>query len=214
MRTSNFQSFSRSAGPEKAKCPRPLRWKPAGASGSSDPTGENRPNGRRRGPNRVTIQNERAMDMPKVRPPSRLARAHPLLCRWVPIAATLCFLAWCFVSVRSDFSWDDADPEVLNQAWRLARGESIYRGIDTPPFTFAAYPPFYFALTALLLKFTGLSFLPARLPVFPGSIVHWLGAGAPESGSGTKAGRVESGRPFSCFSFPHSCTTQPEAMFR
>lgn len=104
--------------------------------------------------------------MPIVRPSSRLAHAHPLLCRWVPIAATLCFLAWCLVSVRSDFSWDDADPEVLNQAWRLARGESIYRGIDTPPFTFAAYPPFYFALTALLMKFTGLSFLPARFLSF------------------------------------------------
>jgi hypothetical protein len=97
---------------------------------------------------------------------SRLVQARPLLCRLVPAAAILCFLAWCFVSVRSDFSWDDADPEVLNQAWRLAKGESIYRAIDTPPFTFAAYPPIYFALSALLMKFTGLSFLPAKLLSF------------------------------------------------
>src|SRR5512139_2720956 len=99
-------------------------------------------------------------------PISRLARARPFLCRLVPAAAIICFLAWGYVSVQPDFSWDDADPEVLNQAWRLARGESIYRGIDTPPFTFAAYPPVYFALTALLMKFTGLSFLPARFLSF------------------------------------------------
>ncbi len=112
------------------------------------------------------MRNEGARDIPAVRPSSRLARAGPLLRRGMPIAAAICFLAWCFVSVRPDFSWDDADPEVLNQAWRLAQGESIYRGIDTPPFTFAAYPPLYFALTALLMKFTGLSFLPARILSF------------------------------------------------
>jgi hypothetical protein len=97
---------------------------------------------------------------------SRLARARPLLCRWVPAVAIFCFLAWCYVFVRPDFSWDDAEPEILNQAWRLARGESIYRGITDPPFAFAAYPPVYFALTALLLKITGLSFLPAKLISF------------------------------------------------
>jgi len=97
---------------------------------------------------------------------SRLVHARPMLCRLVPTAAILFFLAWCFVSVRSDFSWDDADPEVLNQAWRLANGESIYHAIDSPPFTFAAYPPIYFALSALLMKFTGLSFLPAKLLSF------------------------------------------------
>jgi len=94
---------------------------------------------------------------------SRLARALPFLCRWVPAAAVFCLLSWSVISLKSDFSWDDADPEILNQAWRLANGQSIYRGIDAPPYTFAAYPPLYFALTAILLKLTGLSFLPARL---------------------------------------------------
>jgi hypothetical protein len=68
--------------------------------------------------------------------------------------------------VRPDFSWDDAEPEILNQAWRLARGESIYHGIEAPPFAFAAYPPLYFGLVAFLLKFTGLSFIPAKLISF------------------------------------------------
>ncbi len=99
-------------------------------------------------------------------PNSRTARLRLLLCRWVPAAAIIFFLAWCFVAVRSDFSWDDAEPEILNQAWRLARGENIYHGIEAPPFAYAVYPPFYYALVALLLKITGLSFIPAKLISF------------------------------------------------
>jgi hypothetical protein len=98
--------------------------------------------------------------------PPWLVRAQPLLCRGVPVAATICFLAWCFVSVRSDFSWDDAEPEILNQAWRVAKGESLYHGIDAPPFAFAVYPPLYYMLVGSLLKFTGLSFYPAKLLSF------------------------------------------------
>jgi hypothetical protein len=94
------------------------------------------------------------------------ARFQPLVSRWVPAAAMLCFLAWCFVGVRSDFSWDDSEPEILNQAWRLANGASLYHGIDAPPYAFATYPPLYFAATAALLKFTGLSYLPAKLLTF------------------------------------------------
>ncbi len=92
-----------------------------------------------------------------------LIRIQPRLTRMVPFVAAFCFLAWLLISVRSNFSWDDADPEVLNQAWRLAKGESIYRSIDLPPYTFAAYTPVYYALCAVLLKLTGLSFLPAKV---------------------------------------------------
>ncbi len=97
---------------------------------------------------------------------ARLAHMRPMLCRVVPAAAVLAFLAWCLITLRPDFSCDDLEPEVLNQAWRLARGESIYHGINTPPFSFAAYPPLWFALVGLLLKVTGLSYLPAKLVSF------------------------------------------------
>jgi hypothetical protein len=104
----------------------------------------------------------------------RLAGARPWLCRLVPAAAVCFFLAWCFLSLRSDFAWDDAEPEILNQAWRLARGQSIYRNIDSPPFAFAAYTPLYYAVVALLLKVTGLSFLPAKLISFLSAIsIGW-----------------------------------------
>lgn len=95
-----------------------------------------------------------------------LTRVRPLLCRGVPAVAVLCFLVWCITCLRSDFTWDDADSEILNQAWLMARGESIYRDINAPPFVFAIYPPVFFAATAAILKFTGLSFLPARLLSF------------------------------------------------
>ncbi len=85
------------------------------------------------------------------------------LCRVVPVVSVLCFLGWCYVSVRATHAWDDADPEILNQAWRLAQGESIYRTIDEPPYVHTAYPPVYFVIVALLLKLTGLSYLPAKL---------------------------------------------------
>jgi hypothetical protein len=88
------------------------------------------------------------------------------LVRLVPAFAVACFLGWCVVSLTSNFAADDADPEVLNHAWRLARGESIYRGIDVPPYVFAAYPPVYFVLAAIPMKLVGLSFLPAKLISF------------------------------------------------
>jgi hypothetical protein len=98
--------------------------------------------------------------------PSRMVLSRPLLCRFVPAVAIICVLAWCFISIRSNFSWDDSEPEILNQAWRLARGESIYHGIDSPPYAFAPYPPVYFAIVAGILKLTGLSFLPAKMVSF------------------------------------------------
>jgi hypothetical protein len=97
---------------------------------------------------------------------SWLSHSRPILCRYVPAVAVACFLAWCFVCLRSSFTWDDAEPEILNQAWKLANGGSIYRGIDSPPFAFAAYTPLYFAVTAVLMKFTGLSYIPAKLLSF------------------------------------------------
>ena len=96
----------------------------------------------------------------------RLATLRLWLCRAVPVTAVLCFLGWCYVCVRATHAWDDADPEILNQAWRLAQGENIYRTIDQPPYVHTAYPPLYFLIVAALLQFTGLNYLPARLVSF------------------------------------------------
>lgn len=76
--------------------------------------------------------------------------------------------------LRTDFSWDDAEPEVLDQAWRLANNQSIYRDIATPPYAIPIYPPLYLASVAALLKWTGLSYLPARLiSLLAGLCICW-----------------------------------------
>jgi len=94
------------------------------------------------------------------------AQVRPYLVRFVPVAAAICFLCWCYVAVRPAHAWDDAEPEILNQAWRLSQGEQIYRTIDTPPYVHTAYPPLYFAVVAVGLKLTGLSYLPAKIVSF------------------------------------------------
>jgi len=88
------------------------------------------------------------------------------LSRLIPFAALLCFLAWCWLYVRPTHSWDDSEPEVLNIAWRLAQNKPIYGNLDTPPYVHTAYPPLYLSVVALLLRFTGLSYLPAKLVSF------------------------------------------------
>lgn len=75
----------------------------------------------------------------------------------------ICFLAWCVTTMRPDFDSDDANPEILNTAWCLANGGSIYHDIKFPPYSFAAYPPIYYAVAALPMKWTGLNYLPAKL---------------------------------------------------
>ncbi|MEP7271838.1 MAG: hypothetical protein ABI882_10075, partial [Acidobacteriota bacterium] len=84
----------------------------------------------------------------------------------VPIAAAICLLCWCYVAVRPTHSWDDAEPEILNQAWRLSQGKQIYASIETAPYIHTAYPPVYFGLVALLLRQAGLSYLPAKFVSF------------------------------------------------
>ena len=103
-----------------------------------------------------------------------MSRPRPALAGVVGAAATVCFACWCAVTVRPRYSHDDAEPEILNQAWRLAQGESLYRSIDTPPFLHTAYPPLYFGLLACLLRSFGLSYLPAKLL----SLVSALAIGA------------------------------------
>lgn len=92
-----------------------------------------------------------------------LTKAHPRFVHLVPFAALFCIAAWCLVSMHSNFSSDDAEPEILNQAWRLATGKAIYGDIHSPPFVLSSYTPLYYALVAALVSLSGLSFIPAKL---------------------------------------------------
>jgi hypothetical protein len=77
--------------------------------------------------------------------------------------ALVTVLLWIPLVLPADHSWDDADPEILNNAYRLARGAALYHPIDGPPWVVSPYTPLYHLIVALGLKITGLSFYPARL---------------------------------------------------
>ena len=63
----------------------------------------------------------------------------------VPATAVLFLIAWALFAVRPHYAWDDAEPEIPNQAWRLANSQPIYKPIDNPPYIHTAYPPLYLA---------------------------------------------------------------------
>jgi hypothetical protein len=130
-----------------------------------------------------------------------LEHLRPWLCRALPAVAVLCFLAWCYVAVRADFSWDDAEPEVLSHAWLLANGEPIYKGITSPPYNIAIYPPLYYWIVALPMKWTGLSFLPAKLVSFLSALaIGWALASA--AGACGKSRRAAVFAAFALFLIP------------
>ncbi|HKC12732.1 MAG TPA: glycosyltransferase family 39 protein [Vicinamibacteria bacterium] len=83
--------------------------------------------------------------------------------RLVPWVALLTCLLWAPLVLPDRHSWDDADPEVLNNAYRLSRGEPLYHGVTTPPWVVSPYTPLYHALLAAALRITDLGYRPARL---------------------------------------------------
>jgi hypothetical protein len=83
--------------------------------------------------------------------------------RLVPPVAFATVLLWAPLVLQPRHSWDDADPEILNNAWRLARGEPLYRAGLDPPWVVSPYTPLYHALVAAGLRLTGLSYVPARV---------------------------------------------------
>jgi hypothetical protein len=90
-----------------------------------------------------------------------LARA--TLEKIVPWAACAVFLLWVPFLLPASHSPDDAEPEILNGAYRLSRGLPLYHGVEGPPWVITPYPPLYSALVAAGLRVTGLSYRPARL---------------------------------------------------
>jgi hypothetical protein len=83
--------------------------------------------------------------------------------RLVPLGALVVVALWAPLVAAARHSWDDADPEVLNSAWRLACGRPLYHAIDGPPWVVNPYTPLYPLVVAGGLRVTGLSYRPARL---------------------------------------------------
>lgn len=57
---------------------------------------------------------------------------------------------------------DNGESYVLNEAVRIAQGQTPYRPIDEPPYLVANYPPLYTALVALPVRLWGVSFAWGR----------------------------------------------------
>jgi Dolichyl-phosphate-mannose-protein mannosyltransferase len=91
------------------------------------------------------------------------AALEPRLRRLVPLWALVVLALWAPLVTDAHHSWDDADPEILNSAWRLACGQPLYHSIDAPPWVVNPYTPLYHVLAAAALRVTGLSYWPARL---------------------------------------------------
>src|SRR5512142_932606 len=95
--------------------------------------------------------------------PGGAAALEARLRRLVPFWALVVVALWAPLVSDARHSWDDADPEVLNHAWRLACGRPLYRAIDGPPWIVNPYTPLYPLVAAAGLRVTGLSYRPARL---------------------------------------------------
>lgn len=67
-------------------------------------------------------------------------------------------------AVRFRYPLDYGEAPLVDQAMRLAAGESIYRpDLAAPPYTVSNYPPLYPLVLALLVKLFGPSFVAGRL---------------------------------------------------
>jgi hypothetical protein len=117
-------------------------------------------------------------------------RAADVLRRAVPWLAIVTMALWAPLVVPWNHSWDDADPEVLNDAYRLARGLPTYGGLDGPPWNVNPYTPLYVAIVAGGLELTGLSYTPARLAslLAAAGLLAALVVVARRSGSGAREG--------------------------
>src|SRR5262249_39872993 len=94
---------------------------------------------------------------------SSAAELEPRLRRLLPAISLLTLCLWAPLVVPARHSWDDADPELLDTAYRLSQGLPLSRKVESLPWIVNPYPPFYPLPVAGGLKIGGLSYTPARV---------------------------------------------------
>jgi len=86
-----------------------------------------------------------------------------MLLLFLSLAAVI-FFSHALMAVFHQYPLDYGEAPLVDQAMRLAAGQSIYRpGISSPPYTIANYPPLYPLSLAPFVKLFGPSFLAGRL---------------------------------------------------
>ncbi len=102
--------------------------------------------------------------------PAWLLVALGLVC----LATALSWLLHQVFTALHPFAVEYAEGPLLNQALLLARGDPLYRALDTPPYVLANYPPLYPWLVSRLLSLTGPALWPGRLLSLLATLVVYL----------------------------------------
>jgi len=72
------------------------------------------------------------------------------------------FIHWSYKLLTADIQVDYGEGEIVNFAYRISKGEMIYRNISNYPFLFCNYPPLFPWIYSLFMD-EQISLLPARL---------------------------------------------------
>ncbi len=80
------------------------------------------------------------------------------------VFAAVVALAFSAAALAFPYEIDYGEAPLIDQAVRLAAGETIYRSnLAAPPYTISNYPPLYIATLAVFVPWTGPAFWPGRL---------------------------------------------------
>ncbi len=87
---------------------------------------------------------------------------------------SLYFFASILPRLKYPFALDICEPFSLNRGLTLAKGQAIYKNIETFPFFLANYPPFYEGFLQFFLDQSHPSYFPGRLVAFLSQILLHL----------------------------------------
>src|SRR6266852_3072654 len=85
-----------------------------------------------------------------------------LLLVCLPLSAALATLSAAAYAIVQPVALDYGEPVVYGIALRIVRGQALYKSLDRPPFTVAAYTPLYYWLGGGLQALFGPGFGPGR----------------------------------------------------
>lgn len=89
--------------------------------------------------------------------PSKLSWFRYILLIGIPLIAAV-FVVWkFFLVVGAPFRLDYAEGFVFFNTSAVLHGNAIYHAVDSPPFVFGFYTPLYYYLSAVVMKFVGVS---------------------------------------------------------
>uniref|UniRef100_A0A7C4THN1 Glycosyltransferase RgtA/B/C/D-like domain-containing protein n=1 Tax=candidate division WOR-3 bacterium TaxID=2052148 RepID=A0A7C4THN1_UNCW3 len=98
-----------------------------------------------------------------------MTRIRKIIIFWLAVYS-LFYLIESFIVITYPYEVSYTEGFILNQAYLISKGESIYKRIDEYPYLVANYPPLYPLLCAIFVKLFGISFIPGRLITFLSSI--------------------------------------------